>query len=155
MIGAKWRLNAINGMNIDYIHINQVKVYELLIKSSDFFFPPLSEEVDLEKYSCKLSEYADFILYREKGSPIGYIAYYKNYQAKQIYIPLICVHPKYQQSGIGTKMLRSLENTFKDEYSTIGLEVVKRNRKAYNFYIKQGFSVKEDRGIRTLMVKNI
>jgi len=52
-------------------------------------------------------------------------------------------------------MLMSLENTFKDEYSTIGLEVVKRNRKAYNFYIKQGFSVKEDRGIRTLMVKNI
>lgn len=47
----------------------------------------------------------------------------------------------------------SLENTFKDEYSTIDLEVVKRNRKAYNFYIKQGFSVKEDRGIRTLMEK--
>lgn len=155
MIGAKWRLNDINGMNIDYFHISQPNVYELLIKSSNFFTPPLSEEVDLEKYSFKLSEYAGFLLYKEKEVIIGYIAYYKNHQAKQIYIPLICVHPKYQQSGIGTKMLMSLENTFKEEYSTIGLEVVKRNRKAYNFYIKQGSSIKGDRGIRTLMVKNI
>lgn len=49
----------------------------------------------------------------------------------------------------------SLENRFKDEYATIGLEVVKWNRKAYNFYIKHGFFIKRDRGYRYLMEKDI
>lgn len=52
-------------------------------------------------------------------------------------------------------MLNKLEDTFKVDFNTLGLEVVKRNLKAYNFYIKYNFHTKEDRGKRYYMEKSI
>lgn len=52
-------------------------------------------------------------------------------------------------------MLNRLVDDYCSEYSTIALEVVKINTKAFDFYIKQGFKIKEDRGKRLLMIKQI
>lgn len=57
--------------------------------------------------------------------------------------------------GIGSKMLSFLENSYKGQYDTIGLEVVKENLKAFSFYTKLGFSIKEDRGKKYLMHKTL
>ena len=39
------------------------------------------------------------------------------------------------------------------DFSSIGLEVNKVNTKAYNFYIKENFKIKEDRTEKFLMEK--
>ena len=136
-------------------NINEADALKLLKESSNSFYPPLSTEVNLISYSKKLSKYAKFIFGIEEGEAVGYIAFYLNDKEKQIYIPLICVSPKYQHMGIGTKMLSYLESLYKGQYETVGLEVVKENMNAYNFYVKQGFEVNEDRGSKFLMLKNI
>jgi ribosomal protein S18 acetylase RimI-like enzyme len=142
-------------MDISFNRFSTQEVFNLLVESSSFFTPSLSKEIDLQTYAIKLSNFAGFLVCRKQGKIIGYIAYYKNIQARQIYIPLICVYPDFQHLGIGTQMLNKLEDTFKVGYHTLGLEVVKLNLKAYNFYIKHNFYTKEDRGKRYLMEKNI
>lgn len=42
-----------------------------------------------------------------------------------------------------------------DGFETIGLEVLKDNISAYNFYKRNGFMEQEDRREKFLMVKNI
>lgn len=116
--------------------------------------PPLSSEVDLKSYSLKLSLHAKFILYKNDNDSVGYTAFYLNDAVSQIYIPLICVFTEHQHEGIGSRMIELLEDEYKGRYETIVLEVVKENTKAYNFYIKQGFKILEDRGKKFLMVKN-
>lgn len=141
-------------MNISFNRYSTQEVFNLLVESS-LLFTPLSKEVDLRTYAFKLSNFAGFLVYKKQGKIIGYIAYYKNIQERQIYIPLICVYPNFQHLGIGTQMLNKLEDTFKVDFNTLGLEVVKRNMKAYNFYIKHNFHTKEDRGKRYYMEKSI
>lgn len=117
--------------------------------------PPISTYVDLELYSDKLCKYASFVVVEDNGEVIGFTAYYQNTVVKQLYIPLICVNPKYQSQGIGGKMLQSLEIMLTEGFDSIGLEVKKTNNVAYKFYTKHGFIEKEDRGEKYLMEKSI
>lgn len=143
------------GIAIAQVRIERTKVYNLLLESSNSFTPPLSSEVSLDEYADKLAAHANFIVCTEGFNIIGYVAFYKNDKLKQLYIPLICVFDNYQHKGIGTKMLNRLVDDYCSEYSTIALEVVKKNTKAFDFYIKQEFKIKEDRGKRLLMIKQI
>lgn len=52
-------------------------------------------------------------------------------------------------------MLAMLCNLSVEEFTSIGLEVVKANVGAYKFYKKQGFIEQEDRGEKFLMIKYI
>lgn len=122
------------------------------------FYPPLSESVDIEAYAKKLSDKAEFIVCMDGDELLGFTAYYLNTVKHQIYITLICVDSSYQAHGIGSKMLDHIAvkaQTVDDSYSTIALEVNRRNGKAYRFYQKQGFLELENRGEKLLMVKNI
>jgi ribosomal protein S18 acetylase RimI-like enzyme len=134
------------------------EVHNLLLRMSDCFTPPLSQGVDIQEYSKKLASYANFLTCEENGQVLGFIAYYQNYAAKQIYITLICVDEKFQRSGIGAKLLERLQQVAKGsgkKYQSIGLEVNKVNSKAHCFYVKYGFVEQEDRGEKLLMEKTL
>lgn len=134
----------------------QQDVYNLLQKYDNTFTPPLSSDVNLSCHATKLYEHAEFIVCKDDVADIiAYIAYYKNEAKKQLYIPLICVSSDYQKKGIGTKMLEMLIDDYKENYTTVALEVVKNNTNALNFYIKQNFKKVEDRGKKILMVRHI
>lgn len=125
------------------IRLTYQQVSELLSQFIEAF-PSLSERVDIEQYSIKLSDNAFFILACMDRRIVGFIAYYKDYVQKVVYIPLIAVDGSFRGKGIGGTMLDVLfeSNVF---ISFIRLEVLKNNKRAFRFYMQQGFSVIEDR----------
>lgn len=136
--------------------LSYISVIEILRKYSPLFTPPLSQSLDLEEYSAKLFNKANFVIYRDQGEIKGLIAYYNNKQKNQVYITLICVDGICQSHGIGSKMLDHLVgliNRTRGEFDTIALEVNKKNYKALRFYTKHGFIRIEDRGEKVLMEK--
>ena len=126
----------------------------LLMKKADkLFTPPISEGIDLKAYSEKLYAYASFVVCRDGKDVKGFAAFYKNVDANQLYVTLICVDKQFQGKGFGGKMLEVLESLKCEGFETIALEVVKTNQSAYHFYKKQGFIEQEDRGKKFLMRK--
>lgn len=91
----------------------------------------------------------------ENGEVEGFTAFYKNRDANQLYVTLICVDKVCQGHGIGSKMLQRLISLRADGFQSIALEVTKSNEGAYHFYKKHGFIEQEDRGEKLLMVKDI
>lgn len=99
--------------------------------------------------------YASFVVCRDGKDVKGFTAYYKNVDAKQLYVTLICVDKQLQGQGLGSKMLEILESLKDEGFEAIALEVVKTNQTAYHFYKKQGFIEQEDRGKKFLMRKTL
>lgn len=111
--------------------------------------------IDLEAYSHKLYTYASFVICVNKNEVIAFTAFYKNIEAKQLYVSLICVDKSFQQRGIGKAMFDILSTFRSKGFESIGLEVVKSNAPAYGFYKKYGFVEQEDRGEKLLMIKEL
>lgn len=116
---------------------------------------PLSDSVDLGAYSEKLYNHALFVAAEDNGEIIGLTAYYRNSEANQLYIPLICVDSSSRSRGVGSMMLSRLTELSAEGFCSIALEVKKTNILAYQFYKKHGFIEKEDRGEKSLMVKTV
>lgn len=110
-------------------------------------------EIVWKAYSEKLYAYASFVVCRDGKDVKGFAAFYKNVDANQLYVTLICVDKQFQGKGFGGKMLEVLESLKCEGFETIALEVVKTNQAAYHFYKKQGFIEQEDRGKKFLMRK--
>ena len=69
----------------------------LLMKKADkLFTPPISEGIDLKAYSEKLYAYASFVVCRDGKDVKGFAAFYKNVDANQLYVTLICVDKQFQ-----------------------------------------------------------
>lgn len=133
----------------------QKKIFEILISVDKLFEPSLSSTLDLYLYSEKLATHAKFLVCYVNSQIVGFIAFYTNNIAKQYYIPLICVGSGYQCQGIGRRLLESLEANAPISITSIGLEVNKANLIAFQFYMRMGFRIAEDRGAKYLMVKDI
>lgn len=99
--------------------------------------------------------YASFVVCRDGKDVKGFAAFYKNVDANQLYVTLICVDKQFQGKGFGGIMLEVLESLKCEGFETIALEVVKTNQTAYHFYKKQGFIEQEDRGKKFLMRKTL
>lgn len=99
--------------------------------------------------------YASFVVCRDGKDVKGFAAFYKNVDANQLYVTLICVDKQFQGQGFGGKMLEILESLKDEGFEAIALEVVKTNQTAYQFYKKHGFIELEDRGEKFLMRKTL
>ena len=140
-------------MTITEEKLTKKEVQEILQESNEVFTPALTcTGIDILSYSEKLSKFANFIVCKEHSDIVAYIAFYRNDEIGQLYIPLICVLPKYQHKGLATKMFKYLKVKYRLQYRTIALEVLKQNDKAYEFYVKQGFMIAEDRKDKFLML---
>ena len=135
--------------------LTEYEFLKLMEKTSKLFTPPLSEVIDIEEYSHKLYSRASFAVCWEVGQIKAFTAFYKNQETRQLYVSLICVAEDFQHRGLGRRMLDMLASLKKESFSSIGLEVVKTNKKAYIFYKKNGFVEQEDRGLKLLMQKKL
>lgn len=99
--------------------------------------------------------YASFVVCRDGKDVKGFAAFYKNVDANQLYVTLICVDKQLHGQGIGSQMLETLESLKSEGFETVALEVLKTNQTAYHFYKKQGFIEQEDRGKKFLMRKTL
>lgn len=136
--------------------MNSPEVLELLSEFDTVFTPHISEQVDLVEYSQKLSRNAYFVIAQneEETSKEGFIAYYLNLEKQIVYIPFIGVKSSSMHIGLGHIMLENLFVVVRG-FKTIMLEVRKFNIHAYNFYMRNGFEIVEDRQGKWLLSKDI
>lgn len=78
----------------------------------------------------------EFYLLSWEGKNIGYLGI--EYTKKKIMLSKLYVLKAYQGKGIGKKVLYFVENKVED---SVNLIVQKQNENAYQFYLKNGYSV--------------
>ena len=111
--------------------------------------------VDIRQYADKLSEKAFFLLAEDNGEKQGFTAYYLNKDLAFIFITRIAVNEFYRHHGLGRKMIEALSNYYSNSFDAIELEVEKTNEVAKIFYRNIGFYIKEDRGTKLLMRREL
>ena len=143
-------------MRIVKVEYQLEDVLRLLNEFNMEFEPPLSLRVDIKAYAEKLSRYANFLIAEEPSCVIGYLAFYKNQNAMELYVTSLCVSSTYRGKGIGKKLLNHLYNIGLSEgYPNISLEVRKNNKNAFGFYKKMQFEISQTRSETILMNKRI
>ena len=135
-------------------HFNEQELLRLLFRFDNVFIPPFSCSIDLEQYAKKLQSHAFFICGVYNDNVVGLLAYYKNTEKNQLYIPYICVDPCMQGWGIGSEMIDFLVNKCFPLFSSIALEVLKTNVLGLSFYEKNDFHIIEDHGEKFLLKKS-
>lgn len=136
-----------NNMIADYenINIRRVNEYELILEVlknlNHCIKPSVEEHVEsLEKYAMKVLEKANVYMAFYRRQVIGFIAYYIN--QKGAYISLILVDNKFQNKGIGKRLIKLVENMCKlNSLEEIMLEVRDDNLNAQRFYFNNGFEI--------------
>lgn len=112
-------------------------VKDLILTLDPSFAKRLAEDVNIDAYSLKLSEYANFEVADLSGSWGGVIAFYEN--KKELYITYVCVSVTKRRMGVADLLLHSV-CSYADEVSKpISLEVWVSNEKAIRLYEKHGF----------------
>lgn len=142
-------------MNFEIKKLEQPAVLEILTDNDLIFTPPHSTVVDLHEYSQKLATHAYFNFCYVNDTLAGVIAFYKNEDTKQIYIPYLLTRTEFQGKGVASAMLKHIDQTFHGHYTTIALEVNKTNLPAFRLYSKMNFIINEDRGNKYLMVRSL
>ena len=87
------------------------------------------------------SEYADFALCALESSKdlVGFTSCFDHSDSIDIF--LLAVRPDYTQHGLGTALIKHLENTAHSAGKMLTTSVVSPNYDAINFYFKQGFQL--------------
>jgi len=79
---------------------------------SEFTPPLLLNNVNLDSYARKLSEFANFLICSLDGEEIGFIAFYENKISNELYITLIAVRQDLQHHGYGSDLLCQFEQRY-------------------------------------------
>ncbi len=114
-------------------------------------------EENTEIYVGKLMENAEILLHYSGKNLVGCLAFYANdYVNQKAFITFIGVKNTFRDKGLGKILLDNSTAYLKNnDFKEFGLEVIKENEKARNFYKKQNFIELEDRKDRIFMVKKI
>lgn len=141
-------------MNIEIKRLKLEEVRQILTITDKEFIPHLSQMTDIQQYAERLSKFAKWAIATLNHTLVGGIAYYENTNCKQIYLTYVCVLPNMRNSGVGKLLLKFIED-HASGFETVALEVNKSNTNAFRFYNNNGFVIKEDRGNRFLLRKNL
>lgn len=128
---------------------NREEIRQLLEEFSSSFIPSLEERVDdLDAYAEKLSINAINLVLLVENEIIGFICFYaNNLESRKAYISLICIKREFQKRGYATLLLEKMFELCKDTMNCVELEVYSKNKKAVDFYKKNGFSKTERKSI--------
>ncbi len=113
-------------------HIEQIWGWDEIWQKNDF--------------NEKFQEYGTFFIVSE-SSNFGFIQ--MSVDESKIYINMIILNSKSRSKGIGGKVLTELN--VRHPKKPIELRCFKVNKKAYEFYIKEGFTVIDDQSESYLM----
>lgn len=142
--------------------IKQMLDYKLLYKSwkklGEVYNPPLHKRFsDFNNYINKI--YMNGITYAsiENENVLGMISFYANdIDSKTAFITQIIVDSNHQKSGIGNLLVgKCCEISASKGMSFVSLEVKKDNKNAISFYIKNGFSISDEKEQSYFMIKSL
>ena len=114
-------------------------------------------QAELDYYVEKLGNYATIHTHLIDDRLVGFIAYYKNDENKELaYLSMLIVDEEFQFKGIGSSLMKSfLTDVINEGFKIIKLEVLKSNEKAINFYEKLDFKIIGNNGKLYIMEKCI
>lgn len=145
-------------VNIELLekNTNNFERFSSLVNELDSaYIPQISSLVCITEYINKLFSMAEILLLRYNQLDIGTcVIYINDEQSKTAYISSIGILPKYQHYGFGTELINaSLDRVLDKGFIAVELEVFNENMKAYDFYIKNGFIIKETRALSLILRK--
>jgi len=115
-------------------YTNQIK--ELIQQESEYL-----NILDIDNYTNKIINHAEFMFLKEEDSIKGFIAYYANdLTSKKAYITMVIIASSYRNKHEGKKLLyKVLEDLRSRRFLSCQLEVDSHNYVAYNMYSDIGF----------------
>ena len=145
-------------MNTILYKINKSSFEEInsfLKECDDYFFPKLSNYVDINMYSKKLHDLSHKFEAWNNNKLIGLVAaYFNDIEFKKAYISNVSVIKEYQGRGISKQLLLNTINFAKENnFRIIMLEVFNSNILAIELYKRFNFEIVEtinDKYIMTL-----
>lgn len=133
--------------------LSESEALALLREFDQYFNPCLSSRVNIEDFSKKLSQNADWILYEEDERTAGYIAFYRNTDAGIYYMTSYCEIPS--NHNVLERMLSNLIGNAPPTIYEIRFRCRKDNIYDLEFYKRNGFEVNEDIGDNYLLRKRL
>ncbi len=123
-------------MSIEIVEMSDEDLSEVLEIENLCFISKYSRDDFL--YELHENEYGMNYVAKSDGKVIGFALCYFTFDSASI--AQIATHPSYQNKGVGTALLSEIfDDCFAKKIQTITLEVRENNKKAFNFYIKNGF----------------
>lgn len=115
------------------------------------------DEKTLLEYVRKVMAFAQLTELWKTRKLIGLCACYMNdYKSLTAYITHIDISNELRHKGLGEVLISQVEICAKEKgFKNVELEVLKMNTIACGFYQKMGYTLKEDRGEKMLMHKNL
>jgi len=139
--------------------ISETKLIDFFVKHDYDFDPPLSNRVDIPRYSKKLYNNAILIIAVDVNISliVGLNAFYaNNIKEKAAYLSNINVHKNYIGKGIAKGMLRLMHTYLINKgFCYVSLEVYRDNTKAINLYKNTGYRIKHEGSDSFLMTKSL
>lgn len=134
--------------------IGQVPLPQLLVKMntasqddierflhlrSRCFSPDFGSSIDIGEYAKKLRTYGNTYELWYEGELDALLVVYFSESLKQIYVPYICTEGSHYGPNVGQYLFQMI-TSFSVPFEYIRLEVREDNKKALDFYLKQGFT---------------
>lgn len=103
----------------------------------------LSSRVNINEYAIKVIERGIVLCVEHATGIIGAILFYANdFNNKQAYLTLIATLEEYENRGVGHCLMSAMEKVVKDKgLKTIHLDTDVSNKKAIEFYCKNGYHI--------------
>jgi ribosomal protein S18 acetylase RimI-like enzyme len=119
------------------------RLKDILLELDNFYFPTISDCVQIDDYSNKLLTNAVVNIVVSDKNDIGVFAVYTNDKLNKIaYISTIGILPTYQKKGLGIYMMKQIEKICtKKGMRELRLDVGKDNKKTIRFYENYGFII--------------
>lgn len=144
-----------NEVSVRYSTANQIdEIFDVLSYLNDSFVPSLDTQVDLIKYSKKISQKGEVIFLIRNNQIIGMTALYLN--NKNCFITSFGIHKKYFGQGLSDFFMEKTFEILKENLiENIKLEVHRVNTRAIKFYKRKGFKIVSQDKDRYLCLKTI
>ena len=118
------------------------RVYDYMISSEQISYM-LSLMYNLDKLQQQCGEGVKFVVLEVEGMPQGFVSFEEKDEC--IFLHKLYLRPEMQGHGFGKKMLQ-VAIDFATDLKKPSIELtVNRNNKSLEFYMSQGFQIKEEK----------
>lgn len=138
------KLQLSNGYKVRQV-VSYQEIYNILYKFNNVFEPALFiNSLEITDYAYKLFNNS-CVFVAEDSEIVGFISFYANDVINKVaYINQLAIEQAYQNKGIGNILMKySLTMSKEFGMTKAKLEVAKKNKKAINFYLRNGFIIND------------
>lgn len=129
--------------------LNKEQIISVLTDcGNDFFNQNFNNEESIQILSEKFYDFGIVFAAYFENDLAGFISFYANdYDSKRAFLSMIIIKNKYQRKGVATTLLNEMETFCKTHsFNEILSEVDDKNVKSKSYFLKNAFSVTQEKG---------